>query len=103
MKNKITQILTIIAILSLLPIFMAQDDCQVNENFKNLFSQLKQKLPPPNNQPKNYITHLSFMDAQTQSTMVNTQYAELINTAVEKGMTEAAKQNSKLGITSPGM
>ena len=102
MKNKIMQVVTVIAILSLLPIFMGQDDCQVNENFKNLFSQLKQKIKPSGTQHKAYVSHLSFMDAQTQSSMVNTQYAELINTAVEKGMTEAAKQNPSLGINEPG-
>lgn len=102
MKSKILQIITIIGILCLLPLFMGQDECQINETFKQLFSQLKQKLPPPNGQTKTYVTSLSFMDAQTQSTMANTEYAELINKAVEKGMAEAAKQNPQLAINETG-
>ena len=102
MKSKIQQIITLIMILSLVPVFIAQDDCQINENFKNLFKQLKQKLPPPNGKSKTHVTHLSFMDAATQSTMVNTEYAELINKAVEKGMAEAGKQNPQLSINEPG-
>jgi len=102
MKNKILQIVTIIGILSLLPIFMGQDECQINETFKQLFAQLKQKLPPPSGQSKTYVTQLSFMDAQTQSTMASTEYAVLINKAVEKGMAEAAKQNPQLAINEAG-
>lgn len=102
MKDKVKQFLAIMAILCLLPIFMAQDECQVNETFKKLFAEVKQRIPPPKGQTKTYITHLSFMDAATQSTMANTEKAELINAAVEKGMIEASKQDPQLGVNEPG-
>lgn len=103
MKNKILRIITIIGICSLLPIFMGQDDCQVNDTIKKLMSTINKKLPaPPPGQDKLYITHLSFMDARTQSTMANTELAELINEAVVKGMQEARKNNNKLAVNETG-
>ncbi|MCI0471122.1 MAG: hypothetical protein L0Y73_05635 [Candidatus Aminicenantes bacterium] len=103
MKSKILRIVTIIGILSLLPIFMGQDDCQINETFKQLLATINQKLPdPPPGQSKLYVTHLTFMDAATQSTMANTEVAELINDAVIKGMNEAQKTNNNLAINETG-
>jgi hypothetical protein len=102
MKDKIIKIVTIIAIISLLPIFMGQDECQVNETMKELFDTMNKKLPTPAGQSKLYITHLTFMDALTQSTMANTQLAELINESVIKGMNEAQKNNNKLAVNEVG-
>lgn len=102
MKRKIIKAITIIGICSLLPIFMGQDECQINETFRQLFSKMKQKFPPPEGQTKTYVSNLSFMDARTQSTIANTEGAELINQAVEKGMSEAAKQNPQLAINENG-
>lgn len=99
MKKKILRILTILGICCLLPIFIGQDDCQVNETVKELMNTVNKKLPaPPPGQDKLYITHLTFMDARTQSTIANTELAELINEAVIKGMTEAQKTNNKLAV-----
>lgn len=102
MKSKILKIMSIIAIFSLLPLFMGNDECQVNETFKQLFQQMKQKLPPPKGQDKTFVTHLTFMDALTQTQMANTEHADLINEAVVKGMNEAQNQNPKLAIDEPG-
>jgi hypothetical protein len=102
MKIKWIQIITVIGILSLLPIFMGQDNCQINNKFKQLFKQIGTKLPPPSGQAKTYVTHLAFMDARTQSTMISTEKAELLSKALEKGMKEAANQNPKLAINDPG-
>jgi hypothetical protein len=103
MKGKMMKIMTIIAIVSLLPIFMGQDDCQYTETIKQLLNTMNKKLPaPPPGQNKLYISHLSFMDAATQSTMANTELAELINEAVIKGMNEAQKANNKLAVDEVG-
>ena len=102
MKSKILKIMSIVAIFSLLPLFMGNDECQVNETFKQLFQQMKQKLPPPQGQDKTYVTHLTFMDALTQTQMANTEHADLINEAVVKGMNEAQNQNPKLAIDESG-
>lgn len=103
MKSKVLRILTIIGIFCLLPIFMGQDDCQINETIKQLLATINTKLPkPPPGQKKLYVTHLSFMDAATQSTMANTEVAELINQAVIKGMNEAQKTNPTLAINETG-
>jgi hypothetical protein len=103
MKDKMMKMITIIAILSLLPIFMGQDDCQYTETIKQLFNTLNNKLPdPPPGQNKLYISHLSFIDAYTHTTMGNTQMAELINEAVIKGMNEAQKTNNKLAVNEVG-
>lgn len=102
MKDKIISALTIIAILSLLPLFMGQDDCQVNETINKLFDTMDKKLTTPPGQNKLYITHLTFMDALTKTSIANTEVAELINEAVIKGMNEARKNNPKLAINEPG-
>lgn len=102
MTNKIIKIVTIIGILSLLPIFMGQDDCQVNETINKLFDIMNKKLTTPPGQSKLYITHLTFMDALTKTSIANTEVANLINEAVVKGMTEAQKNNPKLAINESG-
>jgi len=102
MKSKIFRILTTIGILSLLPIFMGQEECEISETYMKLIKQINYKLSPPPGQGKTYITHLSFLDARTQSTMASTEYAELINKVVEKGMAEAAKQNPQLALNETG-
>lgn len=102
MKNKLLQILTIIGIVSLLPLFMGQEDCQINDTIQQLMSTVNKKLPPPPGQSKLYITHLTFMDALTKTSIANTEVAELINEAVIKGMTEAQKKNNKLAINESG-
>ena len=102
MKSKLIKIVTIIVIFTLLPIFMGQDDCQVNDTINKLFDTINKKLPPPPGQNKMYITHLTFMDALTKTSIANTEVAELINEAVIKGMNEAHKNNNKLAINEPG-
>jgi hypothetical protein len=102
MKSKFIKIMTIIGIFSLLPIFMGQDDCQVNETINKLFDTMNKKLTTPPGQSKLYITHLTFMDALTKTSIANTEVAELINDAVIKGMNEAQKNNPKLAINEPG-
>jgi hypothetical protein len=102
MKSKLIKILTIIAIVSLLPLFMGQEDCQINDTVQQLMDTVNKKLPPPPGQDKLYITHLTFMDALTKTSIANTEVAELINEAVIKGMTEAQKKNNKLAINEPG-
>lgn len=73
------------------------------ESRKILLSMINEKLPiPPPGQNKLYITNLSFMNASTQSTMANTEMAELINGAVTKGMNEAQKTNQTLVINENG-
>ena len=102
MKSKAIKILTIIGIVSLLPLFMGQEDCQINDTVQQLMDTVNKKLPPPPGQDKLYITHLTFMDALTKTSVANTEVAELINEAVIKGMTEAQKKNNKLAINEPG-
>ncbi len=102
MKSKLLKIITIIGILSLLPIFMGQDECQVNETMKELTDTINKKLPPPPGQSKLYITHLSFMDAITKTAIANTEVAELINQAVIKGMVEAQQRNANLAVNVVG-
>lgn len=102
MKSRIIKIITIIGICSLLPIFMGQDDCQITDTIKQLFDTVNKKLPPPPGQSKLYITHLTFMDALTKTSIANTEVAELINEAVIKGMNEAQKNNNNLAINEPG-
>lgn len=102
MKSKIIKIISIIVICSLLHIFMGQEDCQSNETFKELMKTINDKIGSPPPGEKMYITHLSFMDAKTQSTIANTELAEMINEAVVKGMHAAQKTNNKLGINETG-
>jgi len=102
MKSKLIRILTIISIASLLPLFMGQEDCQINDTVQQLMDTLNKKMPPPPGQDKLYITHLTFMDALTKTSIANTEVAELINEAVIKGMTEAQNKNNKLAINEPG-
>ena len=103
MKSKIIKIISIIMICSLLPIFMGQDECESNQKFKELMKIINDGIgKPPPGQSKLYITHLSFMDAKTQSTIANTELAEMINEAVVKGMHAAQKTNNKLGINETG-
>jgi len=102
MKSKLIKMLTIIAIFSLLPLFMGQEDCQINDTIQQLMNTVNKKLPPPPGQSKTYITHLTFMDAMTKTAIANTEVAELINEAVIKGMNEAQKKNNNLAINEPG-
>lgn len=102
MKSKIFRILTTIGILSLLPVFMGQDECKINETDMKLIRLINNKLSPPSGQSKTYITHLPFLDARIKSSIANTEYAELINNAVVKGMAEVAKQNPQLAINESG-
>lgn len=102
MKSKIIKFITILAVCSLLPIFMGQDDCEFNETFKQLMQSINKTMPTTPPGQKLYITHLSFMDAKTQSTMASTELAEMINEAVIKGMSAAQKTNNKLAINETG-
>lgn len=101
-RSRVKQILTILLVSSLLPIFMAQNDCQLNEAFNKLFKQIKTKIPPKSGAQQTYVTQLSFMDTKTQSIMAVTEHAKLIDEAVQKGMIEAARLNPHLAINEPG-
>lgn len=102
MTRQLIRIISIIGILSLLPIFMGQNDCQVPDTFNKLMDTINKKLPPPPNQSKLYVTHLNFQDALSRTSMADTELAELINTAVLKGMREAQKNNNKLAVNETG-
>lgn len=105
MKGKIIKIITIVAILSLLPIFMGQDECQIDETIKDFVKNLNKPGGPLSSKPPGqeiYVTHLTFMDGYTHSTMVQTELARLINEAVIKGMEMGKKANDDLTINGPG-
>lgn len=57
---------------------------------------------PPSGNNLTYITHLSFMDAMTQSTMIQTEISSLINDAVVKGMNMGSRENNSLAINGVG-
>jgi hypothetical protein len=69
----------------------------------SVFAIIFQKTPgttfhPILKVPKLYVSHLSFIDAYTHTTMANTLLAELINEAVIKGMNEAQRNNNMLVV-----
>lgn len=75
------------------------DEFFVNEETKQHLKIFNQKLPPPKpDQNKLYVTNLSFMDANSRSTMTNTEVMTLIDEAVQKGMRAAHKTNDKIII-----
>jgi len=57
MKDKIKKAVTIIAILSLLPIFMGQDDCQLTEPFQK---EIENKIKIANKLKKKVQINISF-------------------------------------------
>jgi hypothetical protein len=108
MKQKIVKVVTIIGILSLLPLFMGQEDCENSETLKQLevynqlIKQIEDKLPPPPGQSKTYISFLSFMDAETQSTIAQTEEVELIENAIAKLLNEVVRHIPILAVNEPG-
>jgi hypothetical protein len=84
---------------------MGQDECQIEDKVREMMDELtKPGKPLASTTPgqKIYVTHLSFMDAQTLSTMVQTEMAALINDAVVKGMNMGKKANNDLEINASG-
>lgn len=96
MKQKLVITAQVLLILGLLPFFMGQQDCEADKVIQDLFDQKIMKQGPGGSTQDTYVSHLSFMDAQTKSTMVQTEVAGLINEAVVDGMSRASKVNPKL-------
>jgi len=78
---------------------MGQDDCGFDQTVKQMIDQ---KFKPSTGNSQVYITHLTFMDADTKSIMAQTEAAELINKAVVDGMNLAKNTNPQLAINEPG-
>lgn len=60
------------------------------------------KLSSQQPKQKIYVTHLSFIDARTQSTMAQTEVRDLIDEAVIRGMNMGKKSNDYLEINAFG-
>jgi len=70
----------------------------LNRLFQKFFEDLNAKLPTPPEMQKTFITHLSFIDALSQSKMVDMELSALLDEAVLYGMKEAKRENSTLYI-----
>jgi hypothetical protein len=85
---------------------MGQDECQIDETIKDFVKNLNKpggaKISSKPAGQEIYITHLTFMDGYTHSTMVQTELAALINEAVIKGMNMSKKTNDDLAINASG-
>jgi len=93
-------IIQILIALMCLPFIMAQQDqCQIDQTINQLIGQ---KFKPSGGKSSVYVTHLTFMDADTKTIMAQTMTAELINKAVVDGMQLAKNANSDLEINHPG-
>lgn len=101
MKIKMLRIIIIIPCLSLFPSFMGLA-CEMSETDKLEIKQIIQRFSPPPGKSKLYIAHLSFMDARTQSSMVLTAEAELIDDFIVKGIKELQKQIPTLAVNVTG-
>jgi len=58
-----------------------------------LTDMFNKKLKPPKGQSKIYVTHLTFMDPTTGSSMFQTEFGHLINDAIINGIRMAQKTN----------
>jgi len=90
----------LIALVSLPFIMGQQNQCQIDQTINKLIGQ--KFGGTSNSQGKIYVTHLTFMDADTKTTMGQTETAKLINKAVVDGMQLAKNGNPKLEINHPG-
>jgi len=85
--------------------FFTTIDTKIEKDVKDMMDELskpgKSLAATPQGQ-KIYVTNLSFMDAQTLSTMVQTEMAASIDEAVIKGMEMGQKANDDLLINAPG-
>lgn len=81
---------------------MGQDDCQVDNTMNELLKEVDKKIPSPPLGQQTYVTHLSFMDGLTFTTMLQTEVAALIEEAVIKGMNAAQRRDEKFAINEPG-
>jgi len=74
----------------------------VKQMDKTINQMIDQKFKPSTGNSQVYITHLTFVDADTKSIMAQTEVAELINKAVVDGMNLAKNANPQLAINEPG-
>ena len=83
-----------------LPFMMGQQDqCKLDDTINQMIGQ---KFKPAQPGASVYVTHLTFMDADTKTMMAQTDAAELINKAVVDGMQLAKNTNPQLEINHPG-
>jgi len=77
-------------ILALFPLIMGNENCQIQQQ---LMDMLNQKIKPPQGQHDIYISHLTFMDPTTGTSIFQTEAGKLINNAVINGINQAQKKN----------
>jgi hypothetical protein len=99
MKLKIIKLVTIIGILSLLPLFIGQEDCENSETLKQLEIYIRHTSP---GQSKIYISFLSFMDAETQTTCAQSEVVELIEKVIVEGLSEVVMHIPILAFNEAG-
>jgi len=98
-NKKWIYIVQVLVALSCLPFLMGQNKCGLDDTITQMIGQ---KFKPSQGQSKIYVTHLTFMDADTKTIMAQTEAAELINQAVVDGMQLAKNTNANLEINHPG-
>ncbi|KPA15614.1 hypothetical protein MHK_004180, partial [Candidatus Magnetomorum sp. HK-1] len=80
----------ILLVISFFPLIMGNENCQVQQQ---LLDMLNQKIKPPTGQNSIYISHLTFMDPTTGTSIFQTEAGKLINDAVINGINQAQKKN----------
>jgi len=99
MAKKTLFFVKIIIIICTFPLLMGNERCQIQDQ---LLDMLDQKIKPPRGQSGIYISHLSFMDPSTGSSLFQTDAGKLINNAVINGINQAQKTNPSFHHNAPG-
>jgi len=98
-EKKISFIVKIIIIMCIFPLLMGNENCQIQEQ---LIDMLNQKIRPAQGQREIYISHLTFMDPTTGTSLFQTEAGKLINNAVINGINQAQKNNPSFKHNAPG-
>jgi hypothetical protein len=104
MRQKALITAKIVLTISLIPLFSANQDCNVPE-IEEMLCQAFGTCQGGGGTAigeEAYISHLTFMDAQTKTMLVQTEYAELLNKALVDGMNKASMSNSNIKVNQPG-
>jgi len=90
MLKQLSIILKGLFLIALIPLIMGNENCQVQQQ---LMDMLNQKIRPPQGQNDIFISHLTFMDPTTGTSIFQTEAGKLINNAVINGINQAQKKN----------